>query len=506
MGFDKLPRSEGRVVLPCDALPVLGRITERISALRHLSRRDECPLALPPSRRAGRRTMTCPSVRIVTILAALLLLSPLATLAQDAAVEGTPQVAPPPEPAQPAYEVLRVDEGGVGRAYRVWEEWIPKITTTPDGGAWLFFTAQARTDEGYGLRRLFASRFDPDLAVWLPAKSIGNPATQFNADSVVDSKGTVHLVYSQRAAEGENTWSQLVYQQFANDAWTEPLPIAPHPDAGHQMHVSLAIDAYDVLHVVWRDQRFVSPEARAALPTNADLLSSEFRNGEWSTPQQVNVREAPDVNPAWPHLVADGDRLVLIWSIYKGTTAEEMKSAVRVEWSERPVAAGATWAAPQVLFERESGDAGGRLIDLAADPRGGAVVIYGLFNRGVNTLFMQRLDVGVSAWTEPTLLTSGDYGYLPSVTIAPDGTIYAVFNNGRNRDVDIGGLVTDPSGANAGAVTLTPSEGGITALASITLDQKGIPWVVYMHQPADSSNVTEIQAVRAATFIPAPPA
>jgi hypothetical protein len=91
---------------------------------------------------------------------------------------------------------------------------------------------------------------------------------------------------------------------------------------------------------------------------------------------------------------------------------------------------------------------------------------------------------------------------LPAITIAGDGTIYAVFNNGRNRDVDIGGLIADSSGVSAGAVTLTPAEGGVTARASISLDENGTPWVAYMHQPVGSTNVTEVQVVRAARFTP----
>jgi hypothetical protein len=281
--------------------------------------------------------------------------------------------------------------------------------------------------------------------------------------------------------------------------------VSPHPDAGHQMLGSLAVDGNDGLHVVWRDQRYVSPEARMALPTNADLLASDFVDGEWTAPAQINSREAPEINPAWPHLVVDGERLVVVWSMYQGTTAEEMKSAARVEWSERPLEASGTWTAPQTLFERVGGDAGGRLIDLAADPRGGAVVVYGLYNKSNNQLFTRRLEQGGSSWSEPVLLASGDYGYLPAVTVAPDGTIYTVFNNGRNRDVDIGGLIADPAGKTAGAVTLTPGEGGVTARASIALDANGTPWVVYMHQPVGSSNVTEIQSVRAASFVPPAP-
>jgi hypothetical protein len=383
----------------------------------------------------------------------------------------------------------------------VWEEWVPQVVTTPDGGAWAFFTAQARTPDGYGDRRLFAAHFDPRLMVWKSAQSMAASGTQFGATAVVDAQGVVHLAYSDRAS-GDGTWSQLVYRRLVDGVWTDPTPVAPHEDAGHQMLASLAIDAQGSPHLIWRDQRFVTPEARAALPTNADLLASSLVEGEWAEPVQINVREAPDFNPAWPHLVADGDRLVVVWSIYRGTTAEEMQSAVRVEWSTRSLAEGSVWAPPRTLFERQGGDAGGRLIDLAPDPRGGAVVVYGLFKGGNNELFMQRLEPSSDAWTEPALMASGDYGYLPVITIAADGSIYAVFNNGRNRDVDIGGLVAGPDGQGAGVVTLTPAEGGVTARASIALDRDGRPWVVYMHQPVGSSNVTEIRSVRAATFAP----
>ena len=248
--------------------------------------------------------------RLLALGSLLAWLSPSATLAQDSTASPTPEVPAPPEVSQPAYEVFRVDDNGIGRPYRVWEEWVPEIVTTPDGGAWVFFTAQIRSQDGNTNRRLFAARFDPELRVWLPARALGSDTTQFGASAVVDSQGVVHLVYSNRAGDSSEAWSQLVYQRFVNGAWTDPVPVAPSPDAGHQMLASLTIDEHDGLHVVWRDQRFVTPEARAALATNADLLSSDLVEGEWTEPALINIREAPDVNPAWPHLVADGDRLL----------------------------------------------------------------------------------------------------------------------------------------------------------------------------------------------------
>lgn len=438
----------------------------------------------------------------VALCAGLCIFSAGAVVAQDQDVETAPQSPPPPEVVQPAYDVFRIADGTVARPYRVWEEWVPQIVTTPDGGAWVFFTAQARTPEGFGPRLLYASQFDPEAMVWLAARPFGATSTQFGASAAVDSGGSVHLVFSDRADDGAGSWSQLVYTRFTDGAWSTPAPVAPHPDAGHQMLASLAIDENDGLHVVWRDQRFIAPEGRAALPTNADLLSSDMVDGEWSEPAQINTREEPDANPAWPHLVADGDRLVVVWSIYRGTSAEEIKTAARVEWSTRAIDGAAPWSAPVTLYEREGGDAGGRLIDLASDPGGGAVAVYGLYNKGNNELFMQRLEPAATEWTAPVQLTTGDYGYLPVVTIADDGAIFTVFNIGRNRDVDIGGFVSDPAGTSAGAVTLTPADDGVSARASVALDRNGRPWVVYMQQPVGSSNVTEIRSTRAASFSP----
>lgn len=438
---------------------------------------------------------------VVALIFLLSILMPATASAQDSEMDESPTGSLPPEIAQPAFDVFRVATHDSGRAYRVWEEWVPQVVTTSDGGAWAFFTAQAREDEGYGTRRLFASHFDPTLAVWSPAAPIGNETTQFGATVAADRKGVIHIVYSERRTDTNEAWSQLVYQRLDGDEWSDPVPVAPHPDAGHQMLPSLAIGSDDDLHLIWRDQRLVSAEQRLALPTNADLFSSDFVDGAWTDPIQVNVREAPDVNPAWPHLAVDGERIVVVWSMYEGSTAEEMRSAARVEWSVR-ARGGGDWSPPQILFKRETGDAGGRLIDLASDPSGGVIVVYGLFDKSVNQLFMQRLAPDTDSWSEPLLLTTGDYGYLPVAAIDQNGNAYIVFNSGRNRDVDIGGLKVSSDGSHELAVSLTPGEGGITARASITLDQNGVPWVVYMHQPIGASNVTEIQAVRAASFTP----
>src|SRR5215218_5550053 len=168
--------------------------------------------------------------RILALGSLLAWLCPSATVAQDATASPTPEsLPPPPEVSQPAYDVLRVDDNGIGLAYCVLEEWVPQVVTTPDGGAWIFFTAQIRSQEDNTNRRLFASRFDPELRVWLPARALGSSATQFGATAAVDSHGGVHLIYSSRAGDSSEAWSQLVYQGLVDGSWTDPVPVAPHP-------------------------------------------------------------------------------------------------------------------------------------------------------------------------------------------------------------------------------------------------------------------------------------
>jgi hypothetical protein len=414
--------------------------------------------------------------------------------------QASPEAAPARSVPQPSYDVIRVEQDGTVLPYVIWAEWMPVLVATPDGGAWAFFTAQVRTADGLGGRKLYAARFDPAAGVWLPARAVPGGQIQFGPAAVVDRAGVVHLVFSDRASDAQDALSTMVYtRSTADGGWDPPTPIAPDPNAGHQMMPSLAIDGEDRLHLLWRDQRGVSAEARAALVANADLFASDYVDGAWTPPVQVNDRSSPDLNAGWPYLAVDGDRLVAVWSTYKGTTAEEMRTATRVEWSSRGVTGSGEWAKPATLLDRRDGETGGRSIDLVADPRGGLVLLYGRLGQRTNDLFLRRLDVGAGEWGAELKLGAGDLGYLPSAAISPDGTAYLVFNNGRNRDVEVGALALPPDGGPpAQALILTPAEDGEHGRVAVAFGANGQPWILYMHAANGSANATEIRALRGA--------
>lgn len=459
-----------------------------------------------PKTRSGVR-ITTPSIAVaaLTLLAALGIgASPSGGAAQAPAASptavpdattGTPSTRP-----QPSYDVIRLQQNGVVFPYVVVVDWLPSLVTTADGGAWAFFTARARTPDGADSRRVYGARFDPTRNVWLPAAPVPGGRIQFGPAAVTDRAGVVHLVYSDRTADTPDAVSTLVYtRSTADGGWDPPVPVAPAPNAGHQMLPALTIDAEDRLHLVWRDQRNVTPEARVAMETNADLLASDYVDGAWTAPVQINRRLAPDVNASWPELAVEGDRLVAVWSTYKGTTPEEMRSAARVEWSSRPLNDPAGWSAPETLVERSAGNTGGRSLDLIADPlgRGGAVLVYGFLRQQTSDLVLRRLAPGGDAWSADIPLGSGDRGYLPSLCTGRDGRTFLVFNEGHGRDVEVGGSVVPPEpGAPMAPLILTPGEDGEHGRAAVAVDADDRLWVLYMHSASGSANATEIRALR----------
>jgi hypothetical protein len=423
------------------------------------------------------------------------------------AQEGTP-IPPEPTPfpgtaaAQPSYDTLRVEEDGKIVPYHVFVDWLPSLVTTPDGGGWIFFGAQARTADGMGPRKLYAGRFDPDLGVWLPATAMPGGIAQFGPAAAVDSAGVVHVVYSDVAEPGE-LGSTVVHTQRTPDGWSPPTAVAPDPNAGYQMMADIAIDGEDGVHVLWRDQRFATQGERAAHPANGgDLFSAGLVNGKWSAVSKVMERPTPESVAGWPHLTANGSRLVAVWSIYAGTSDEDMESAQRVEWAVKPIAE-SNWPASKVMIERPSGtrDVGGRLLDVAADATGGVVVVDGSYERAHNDLSLRKLLDGDAGWSEPLSVGAGDYGYLPSVAVRQDATVFVAFNAGRNRNVEIGGIALRPNGTADAPVTFTAAEDGLQVRAFTAVSATGAPWVGYMHVPEGESSVRELRIVREANLL-----
>lgn len=400
---------------------------------------------------------------------------------------------------QPSYDTLRVDGPTAALPYEVWVAWTPLILPLPDGSAWSFFSAQTvNPDATVGTKKLFASWLNPTAGTWQAAVPFNGGQIQFGPSAVVDAQGTVHLVFTDRADDQPVSYGKLVYTKSNPDGtWTEPVAVAPNDNAGHQLSPELVLDKNGGLHVVWQDQRGVDQASREAAASNADAFSSDLgADGAWSAPVQISARPDATTNASRPQLGTDGDRLVVVWSIYNAESG--LDTAARLEWSTRPIDGSSGWAAPQVLMERGNAQIGGRLLDLATDPNGGVTLVYGSRVDGVNTLYAQRLQPGAATWDAAVTLIQGDRGSFPSATIAPDGSVVVAYNIGSGQSVQVG-IVVLVAGAPRGSVEtiVTAGEDGAQGRAAIDIDANGRLWVIYMHEPAGGV-ANEVRVIRGA--------
>lgn len=445
------------------------------------------------------------TVRGIRLAALLLALTGLVGLAGDATARS--QAIPPPTgsgagPAAvlPSATILRVVEEGAAVPYDL-AKVDPVVVATPDGGAWAFFSASPRVSGGGNDLRVYAARFDPERGDWLPGTALPGKLFQFSPTAVVDAAGRVHVVY----ADGDSRDAASTLLHVRDDGaggWTAPVQVAPDPNAGYQLTPVLTRDRIGGIHLLWREQRSASPTLRAKDPNNGDVFASDLLGDAWSPAVQVSRRPGPeaDTNAGWPLLAADGDRLIAVWSVYKGTTGEEMEKAVKTEWSSRPLDAPNGWTEPATILDRVGGETGGKLVALAADPRGGAVLAYGRIRENVdpvtNELFLRRLDAAAASWGADVAIGSGDLGYFVAIAIGTDGTVYLTFNAGRNRNEEVGAIVVPPDATTVGPATvLTAGQDGEHGRTDVAVGRDGRPWVVYVHA-ADGTDPTEIRSLR----------
>ncbi len=416
---------------------------------------------------------------------------------------------------QPSYDTLRVQDGETVQLYQASILWSPLILPTPNGGAWSFFTAQLRfptepdADPQLSNFKVFASRFDPASATWGPATALPGEIS-FGPTGAVDSEGTVHLVYTIRANLDEDSYGSLVYiKSTPEGGWTGPTLVAANENAGHQLSPDIAIDSTGGVHVAWQDQRSVTPEERVANASNADVFVADLNpDGTWSAPVQVSVRTEASDNGSRPQLLPDNDRLVLIWSVYSTSEDIGLDSATRVLWSTRPIGEPEGWAEPQTLFERDDTLIGGRFLDAAATQSGDISIVFGRRTAEENQTFVMRLPSGADAWSNASLVATGNRGSYPRVALGPDGTLYVVYNLAETgMTVEVGALGLAPGQELPGVeASLTSSEEGQQGIGSISVDTLGRVWVIYLHEMPSRTTPSEIRVLRGALISTEPTA
>jgi hypothetical protein len=377
----------------------------------------------------------------------------------------------------------------------------PLLLSLPNGGAIAFYSAEPEpenpatpTPADQRSQKLYYAIYDAGSGTW----STGQPLLdggkmQYGITGVVDSIGRVHVVFTERKSANDSDVGTLKYMVRELDgSWSPPEDVAKNSTAGFQSAPSLAIDSSDTLYLVWQDQRLFSSADRAESPNNADVFyATKPVDGKWSSAVSINKHVDGEL-VSRPLIAIDGGRAVATWSIYK---VDNLNTANRIEWSYLTFGDSAKWETPQVLIAGRGEAFGGRLTDLKADPTGGVIFIFARQDNDT-FLFMRRLAADSTEWQPDILLTYGDRGTYPSLTVAPDGTAYVVYNLGAGDDVDVAGVAIPAKSITPGPeVILTNDEEGLHGRPSINTDVTGLPWVMYYSQPVDGTP-NAVEAIR----------
>jgi endonuclease YncB( thermonuclease family) len=382
-----------------------------------------------------------------------------------------------------------IDGGNDTSPYIPTVQFTPLILSLPDGGAIAFYTAEAApadpstpTPSDQIEQRLYYAIYDAKTGKWGTAEPLADGGRfQFGITGVVDSIGRVHVVFSDRATNAGDDVSNLKYLvREVNGDWTPPQDVSKNSTAGFQLSPSLAIDSSDTLYLVWQDQRLFSSELRAASSSNGDAFyATKPVDGKWSSAVSINKHSDNELISR-PQIAIDGNRAVATWSVYD---ASNLSTANRIEWSYLTFGDDAKWAKPLTMIAGRGEAFGGRLVDLKADPTGGVIFVFA--RQSTDTfLFMRRLAVDSTEWEPDILLTYGNRGSFPSLTVAPDGTAYVAYNLGDGDEVDIAAVAVPVKSITPGPeVILTNDQEGAHGRPSITTDITGLPWVIYYSQP-----------------------
>jgi hypothetical protein len=209
------------------------------------------------------------------------------------------------------------------------------------------------------------------------------------------------------------TWhefSQIFKSEYRNGTWTHPgdLNDKISPDGGVAYYPQVAMDDNGNAIITWRQND----------GNNWQVFKSEYRNGVWTHPGDLSDNIIPDGGDAYePHVAMDNNgNAIITWEQHDGNNNQIFKSEYR----------NGVWTHPGDLNDKISPDGGDACVPhVAMDDNGNAIITWeqkdGNLNRQV---FKSEYRNGV--WTHPSDLNDninpdGDYGRNPQVAMDDNG-------------------------------------------------------------------------------------
>lgn len=214
--------------------------------------------------------------------------------------------------------------------------------------------------------------FAPFEAISATAGFGGYPEVR-DANLVVDSHNVTHLLWAGNTTDGYRIFHA---RKAPGGLWSFPRVV--NPGAGASFRPSAAIDASDVLHVVWQET--------VASGTQGDVYYSRLSGESWSTPVNLSKNSGDSLEP---HMIYCRDgALRVVWQDYS-SNAEQAE----IYLAER--AAGGDWSAPANVSQTAGDSAGPSLAEDAA----GALHLVWYDNTPGNWEILYAVKQSNGVWT-----------------------------------------------------------------------------------------------------------
>jgi hypothetical protein len=210
-----------------------------------------------------------------------------------------------------------------------------------------------------------------------------NPDGKFgrNPRVAMDDNGNAIVTWEQE----DGTFPQIFKSEYRNGAWTHPGDLSDNisPDGQYALYPDVAMDDNGNAIITW-EQNDVN--------YNRQIFMSEYRNGAWTHPGDLNEKISPDGGEAYdPHVAMDDNgNAIITWRQNDGSNEQIFISEYR----------NGAWTHPGDLSDKISPDGGdAREPDVAMDNNGNAIITWEQDDGNNNQIFISEYRNG--AWTHP---------------------------------------------------------------------------------------------------------
>lgn len=301
----------------------------------------------------------------------------------------------------------------------------------------------------------------------------------YYAKTAMDEQGNIIIVWSQRDLFGDY---QIFKSEYRNGAWVHPSSLSDNisPDGEAAWHPRVAMNNSGVAIITWHQSN----------GAHSQIFKSEYRNGVWTHPADLNDNISPDGQSAQMPWVAmdDSNNAIITWEQSDSTHMQIFKSEYRNGAWVHPIGLGDN-ISPNGQIANDS--------SVAMNNNGTAIIVWKQLD-GVagsrNQIFKSEYRSGI--WTHPSSLIDnisidGWHAYSPQLALSEnedavitwyqsDGASFQIFKSEYRS-----GVWTHPSGL---ADNISP-DGQAAGPSHVAIDNNGNSIIVWVQSDGANNQV-----------------